>query len=160
MTTYTEADFDAMTWHDCHIWGIRFDVGDSDADDWTNDLVLDIDFIVEWLRPDPSRFAFRVAPASLVFHGVTDPRISISWGSSGFQNALHAVSISGISREQVENQKVYLDRPYFSWRIELNWPAGEIAFGAVGFTQSLLDEPATVDTQHLPRSMRGRRTRG
>jgi hypothetical protein len=160
VTTYTEAEFDNLSWHDCHIWAVHFDVGDPDEGDWTNDLALDLDFILEWLRPEPTRFAFRVAPASLVFHGVTDPRINISWGSSGFQNALHPISIDRIYRDLVQDQKVHLDRPYFSWRIGLNWPEGEIAFGAVGFTQSLLAEPVTVDSQHLPRSVRGRRTRG
>ena len=54
---YTEADFDCLSWHDCHIWGIELRAGDPDDGDWTSDLVLDIDFIVEWIcgnwdRPD------------------------------------------------------------------------------------------------------------
>jgi hypothetical protein len=159
-TTLTEADFDSLSWHDCHIWSVRFDIGDPDEGDWTTDLVLELDFILEWLRPEPTRFAFRVAPACLAFHGVTDPRITISWGASGFQNAIHPVSIDRIDRDRVQDQKVYLDRPYFSWRIALNWPAdGEIAFGAVGFTQSFLAEPVTLESQHLPRSARSRLTR-
>jgi hypothetical protein len=158
--THTEADFDDLSWHDCHIWGLHFDVGDPDEDDWTSDLALDLDYIVEWLRPQPDKLAFRVAPATLVFHGVTDPRISVSWGNSGFQNALHGISIDAIYRERVQEQRVYLDRPYFSWRIAFNWPAGdEITFGAVGFTQSLLADPVVVNTQHLSRSTRSRLTR-
>jgi hypothetical protein len=160
VTTYTEAEFDDLSWHDCHLWAVRFDVGDPDENDWTNDLVLDLDFIVEWQCPNPTRFGFRVAPAQLVFHGVTDPRISINWGTSGFQNVLHPVSIDCIYREQVQDQKVYLDRPYFSWRIAFNWPEGEIVFGAVGFTQSLLAEPVILETQYLPRSVRNRLTSG
>ena len=153
-TVYTDADFDQLSWHDCHLWGLRFEIGDSDEDDWTSDFVLDLDFIVEWLV-EGNQFRFRVAPARLVFHGVTDPRLTIDWGSSGFQNALHHVSIDAIHRERVAEQKVYLDRPYFSWRVALNWPAGgEIAFGAVGFTQTLLAEPALVSSQHLPRKAR------
>jgi hypothetical protein len=122
---------------------------------------LDLDFILEWLRPEPDKFAFRVAPATLVFHGVTDPRLNISWGNSGFQNALHLVSIDHIHREPVQDQKVHLDRPYFSWRVALNWPdGGEITFGAVGFTQSLLAEPVLLETQHLSRSKRRRLING
>jgi len=30
-------------------------------------LELDIDYILEWLRPSESTFAFRVAPAALTF---------------------------------------------------------------------------------------------
>lgn len=155
---YTEADFDQLSWHDCHVWAIRFDVGDPDANDWTSDLILDLDFIVEWVRPSADRFAFRVAPATLIFQGVTDPRVEIHWAKTGFQGALHPVSIAEISRERVQDQKVYLDRPYYSWRIELNWPTGEITFGAVSFTQTLLADPVLKDQQHLSRAERRRLT--
>jgi hypothetical protein len=148
-TTHTEADFDRLSWHDCHIWGIGFAVGDPAEQDWTSDLVFDVDFIVEWLRPSPDKFQFRVARARLVFHGVTDPRIDMNWGDSRYQNAVHAVTIDAIDRELVHDQKVYLDRPYYKWRILLNWPEGEIVFGAVGFTQTLQGDPVLTDKQHL-----------
>ena len=161
MTTYSEGDFDTLSWHDCHVWAVRFDLGDPDEGDWTADLVLDLDFIVEWLPPEATGCRFRVAPATLAFHGVTDPRISINWGASGFQNGIHPVVIDSVERERVPDQKVYLDRPYFSWRIAFNWPAeSEITFGAVGFTQSLLSEPVVVEGQSLPRRMHGRPTTG
>jgi hypothetical protein len=158
MTTHSEADFDRLSWHDCHLWAIRFDVGSAEEDDWTSDLVLDLDFIVEWLRPSENEFAFRVAPATLVFQGVTDPHIAIDWARTGFQGALHLVSIDRITRERVAEQKVFLDRPYYSWRIELNWPDGEITFGAVAFRQTLLADPITLDRQHLSRAERRRLT--
>jgi hypothetical protein len=40
--TYTESDFDRLSWHDCHIWAVEFRAGDSDNEDWTSDLALDI----------------------------------------------------------------------------------------------------------------------
>ncbi len=43
-TRYTEADFEHLSWHDCHIWGLDLHVGDPDEDDWTSDFVFDIDF--------------------------------------------------------------------------------------------------------------------
>ena len=135
--TYTEAVFERLSWHDCHTHAREFRVGDVDADDWTRNLVLDIDFIVEWLCGVDSRAQFRVAPATLTFHGVTDLKINIDWVKSGFQNALHEVSIGGIHRQVIQDQKVFLDRPYYEWRIHLNWPAGQIRFGAAGFTQKL-----------------------
>ena len=157
---YTEADFEHVSWHDCHIWGLDLRVGDPDEDDWTSDLVLDIDFITDWICPVGGGGQFRVAPATLAFHGVTDPRIMIDWGDSGFQVALHGVSIDRIERERVQEQKVYLDRPYYRWSIRLNWPrAGEIAFGAVGFTQILLAEPVLTTKQHLSLRDRNRLTR-
>jgi hypothetical protein len=157
--THTEADFERLSWHDCHIWGLDFHVGQPEEGDWTSDLVLDIDFIIEWMCGVTGGAQFRVAPATLAFHGVTDPRITIDWRNSGFQVALHGVSIDRIDRERVSNQKVYLDRPYYSWRILLNWPnAGEIAFGAVGFTQTLLAEPVLTNRQHLSLQERSRLT--
>ena len=153
----TERDFDRISWHDCHIWGVAFCPGNPKENDWTSDLVLDIDFIVEWVCAVDGRGGeFRVAPAAMVFHGVTDPRIAIDWDSGGAQVALHPVSIDRIDREPVREQKVFLDRPYYRWRILMNWPkGGEIAFGAVGFTQRLLAKPVLTKTQHL--SLAGRR---
>lgn len=154
---YTEADFDRLSWHDCHIWGVEFRAGDADEGDWTSELVLDLDYIVEWLCGTSGGGQFRVAPATLVFHGVTDPKINIDWGHSGFQAALHPVSIGSVERELVRDQQVYLDRPYYRWSIRLNWPeSGAIAFGAVGFTQTLRGEPVLTEKQSLPLSTRSR----
>ncbi len=139
---YTDADFDRLSWHDCHIWAIELPAGDPRKDDWTSDLALDIDFIAEWICGVGRGVQFRVAPATLVFHGVTDPKIAMDWGRSGFQAALHPASIAAIERTPVQHQKVYLDRPYYRWRIGLSWSAdSEITFGAVGFTQTLRAEP-------------------
>ena len=100
-----------------------------------------------------------MAPATLVFHGVTDLKIDIDWGDSGFRTALHPVSIGHLERERIQDQKVYLDRPYYSWRICLNSPnGGGIAFGAVGFTQTLRAEPILSRNQRLSRSERIRLT--
>jgi hypothetical protein len=74
-------------------------VGDRDERDWTSELVLDLDFIVDWMCGVAGGGQFRVAPATLAFHGVTDPRIRIDWGDSGFQVAPHAVSIDRIERD-------------------------------------------------------------
>ena len=155
----TEADFDRMSWHDCHIWRIEFRVGEPAEDDWTAELALGLDFILEWLCGAEGRMAFRVAPASLVFHGVTDPKIAIDWGDSDYQTSIHDVSIARVERERVRNQKVHLDRPYFRWTIALNWPnGGSISLGALGYTQTLLSEPVISTSQRLSLKARGRRT--
>ena len=159
MRPHTEADFDRLSWHDCHIWAIELRAGDPDDGDWTSDLALDIDFIVEWICGVDGDTQFRVAPASLVFHGVTDPKIDIDWGRSALQVAVHPASIGNVERHRLQDQKVYLDRPYYRWRIRLNWPdEGEIAFGAVGFTQTLRAEPVLTKTQCLSLSERSRLT--
>ena len=157
MGAVTEPEFDGWSWHDCHLWGLSFRVGDPDEDDWTADLVLDIDVIVEWICGVSGGHQFRVAPATLVFHGVTDPQIRIDAGDSGHRTAIHLASIDHIERAPVADQKVFLDRPYYRWRILLNWPQGsELAFGAAGFTQTLLADPVLKEVQHLSLTERSR----
>jgi len=88
---------------------------------------------------------------------VTDLVLKIDWGDTGNQVALHEMSIDRLQRELLPDQKVFLDRLYYRWTIRLNWPAaGEISFGAVGFTQTLLAEPILVDAQKLSRQERRR----
>jgi hypothetical protein len=150
-TISTEADFERLSWHDCTIWAIGFRAGDPDRGDWTSELVLDIDFLVEWICGVDGKARFKIAPATLVFRDLTDPKISIDWGRTGFQSSLHPVSIHAIERERVQEQKICFDRPYYSWRIPTNWPeGGEVSFGASGFTQTLRAEPVLTENQHLP----------
>jgi hypothetical protein len=143
-------DFDDLTWHDNALYGLRLDIGDCARGDWHADLVLDIDHIVEWLCGVDRQVRFRVAPATLTFHDVTDLRIAIDCGDSGGQIALHALAINAITRDRILDQKICFDRPYFRWRIALNWPQdGAITFGASGFTQLLRAEPVLLDQQQL-----------
>ena len=146
--------FEDFCWHDDSVYGISLRLGDPDANDWNSDLVLDLDHIVEWVR-GPEAMQFRVAPATLVFHGVSDLCIDIDWGMRGCQVAPWLPSIGHIEREPVQDQKIYLDRPYYLWRIVLNSPAGaSISFGAVDFEMTLRREPLLVEEQHLPASLR------
>jgi hypothetical protein len=155
-------DFSALTWHDNALHGLRLDVGDCTRGDWHADLVLDIDHVVEWLCGVDMQVRFRVAPATLTFHDVTDLRIAIDCGDSGGQIALHPLSIDAITRERIRDQKICFDRPYYRWRIALNGPqGGAIIFGASGFTQVLRAEPVLLDQQQLsPADRIGARTPG
>jgi hypothetical protein len=142
--------FDDLRWHDNALYGLRLDIGDCERNDWHADLVLDIDHIVEWLCSVSSPARFRVAPATLTFHDVTDLTVAIDCGDSGGQIALHPLSIDAISRERILDQKICFDRPYYRWRIALNWPqGGTLTFGASGFTQTLRAEPVVRDEQQL-----------
>jgi hypothetical protein len=146
--TATETDFPQLSWHDCHIWGLEFRVGVEQ--DWTSDFVIRLDFITEWLCSLDGAAEFRVAPAELIFHGVTEPVISIPWPQSVYQVAISLPSIDRIEREPVANQRIFLDRPYHRWTIRLNHPAqGVVSFGAVAFTQQLIGEPLLTGRQHL-----------
>jgi hypothetical protein len=141
---------DGLSWHDNALYGVRLDIGDCARGDWHADLVLDIDHIVEWLCGEGRQIRFRVAPATLTFHHVTDLQIAIDCGDSGGRTALHALSIDAITRERILDQKTCFDRPYYRWRIGLNLPAaGALSFGASGFTQVLRAEPVLLDQQQL-----------
>ena len=145
-----DREFAELTWHDDTIYGFRLEPGDPDRGDWTSDLVLDIDHIVEWICGTDGKVTFRVAPATLTFHDTTDLRVAFDC-DRGHQVALSPLSIASIVREPIQDQKVCLDRPYWRWRIELNDPqGGEIAFGASGFTQTLRAEPKLCAEQRLP----------
>ena len=146
----SSSDFDRLSWHDNALYGLRLDIGDCARGDWHADLVLDTDHIVEWLCGVDRQIRFRVAPATLTFHDVTDLQIAIDCGDSGGQIALHALSIDRITRERIPDQKICLDRPYYRWQIALNLPpGGAINFGASGFTQILRAEPVVLDQQQL-----------
>jgi hypothetical protein len=155
-STHTESDFDLLSWHDSHIHGFEFRIGDSDIDDWTSDLVFDIDFIVEWVCGTDMYPRFQVAPATLTFHDVTDLHIDICWGDSSFQMSLLTSSIDTIERERIENQRIHLDRPYYEWRVLLcDPPAGKTTFGATGLKQELRCSSVLSDHQELPHFKRG-----
>jgi hypothetical protein len=147
--------FSPYAWHDNIVHGMHVALGDHEAGDWRSDLVFDIDHIVNWSCAAEARPIFEVAPATLTFHDAGDLRLSIDCGNTGGQVALHAWSIDCITRERVTDQKVCLDRPYFRWRIELNWPkGGAIEFAASGFTQALRASPVSSEVVQLPAKLR------
>ena len=125
-------DFDAYSWHDNHVHAFRIREGAHG----TGEHVLDLDYILEWLSVPEGPFRFRVAPATLTFHGVVALRLSLDYAilSAG----MTPFSIQGIERE------VHLydnGLSSFRWRIPINWPEGEITFIASGFTQVLRAAP-------------------
>lgn len=110
--TYTEVDFDNLSWHDCNVWRIEFRVGDPEENDWTSDLVLGIDFITAWLCGVDRMCRFMVAPATLVFHDLMDLSIHIDWDKA---ELAHEASIHRIERELVDPSEIkqrgwHLDR--------------------------------------------------
>ena len=149
-TSWSEADFESLSWHDNHIYGFHIAMGDFERGDWRSELVLDIDHIVEWVKGGERGVQFRVAPATLTFHHVTDLHLDLDWGDSGFQVNINEASIDAITRAQVPDQKICLDRPYYRWTVATNSPqGGKIVFGAWGFTQLLRAEPSLQDEQKL-----------
>lgn len=149
-------DYEPHAWHDDTLYGLRLEIGDPERDVWRSDLALDLDHIVEWICGTEGGAQFRVAPATLTFHNVTDLQIAVDCGDTGGQVALYPLSIDAITRERIVEQKICFDRPYYRWRIALNWPrGGEIRFGATKFTLDLRAEPVLQDQQQLSPLDRG-----
>ena len=157
--TYTEADFHELSWHDCSIWGMALHNGGGEPAFEPADLVLDIDFIVEWLCGVGAPARFRVAPAALVFHQVTDLRITVETTHSGdYRMAVSPWPILRIDRESIERPEGYPGPTSYAWTLALGTPTpGEIHFGARGFTQELRAEPVLTERQSLTIGERERR---
>lgn len=114
---WTDRDFEYMGWHDNHIYKVRL----------TNDLELDIDYILQWNKPDIEGlpFTFWVAPATLVFTRVKDLSFDFE---TGFENAF---IIEEIERPTAENGN--------QWVIVTR--QGDIQFGCDGFEQFIRQDP-------------------
>jgi len=114
---WTETDFENMGWHDCRIYKIRL----------TDNLELDIDYILQWNKPDIEGlpFTFWVAPATLVFRNISNIQFEID---TAFDEA---VEIEDIELNKIENK--------LQWTIITQ--QGDIEFVADGFTQWIRQEP-------------------
>jgi len=140
-------DFEKINWHDNAIHGIRIL---ENEDGCGGELILDIDFIVEWLPPENNMFKFRIAPTDLTFHDVSDLVMSIDYASA--TAAVQPMAIHEIHREVVTYSNGYSS---FAWKIEINWPPKSfIAFRSSGFTQVLRSQPITSWAQYLSPSER------
>src|SRR4051812_29273511 len=110
--------------HSCRLRGISWAVGDPEDGDWTSELILDLDYLVEWVCVDSEPCRFKIAPAQVVFSGVTDLKSHLVWGSTGFQVSVADAVIWSVERSAIADQKVFLDRPYYAWRIQFHAPDG------------------------------------
>ncbi|MDA1325887.1 MAG: hypothetical protein O3C34_14215 [Proteobacteria bacterium] len=137
-----------ISFHDNLIYGLHLATPDPDASLWRSDLVLDIDHIVDWICGTDGGAQFRVAPATLIFHDVTDLKMSIDFDGSDHRQTLNELSIADITTQPASASGA---GDYFHWRIALNLPqGGEIAFGASGYTLTLRANPVLLDEQRLP----------
>ena len=134
-------DFEKMSWHDCHVHGLEFRPGEHG----TGELLLDLDFILEWIPGEQGRCQFRIAPATLRFQEVFGLKFSVDFASA----AMGPFSIAGIERIQLPGVDAH------EWTIPINWPAGELTFQATGFTQELTGPWHIKNQQHLDPGERG-----
>ncbi len=114
---WTDADFEKMGWHDCHIYKIKL----------SDKLELDIDYILQWNKPDIEGlpFTFWVAPATLVFKNIKNIQFEID---TAFDKAV-----------EIEDIELNKSEKKIQWTIITH--QGEIEFTADGFTQWIRQEP-------------------
>lgn len=101
------------------------------------DLILDIDFICAWICNENRTYSFKVCPADLVFHNVSDFKKSVDCDDS------KGGIIMDIEKDKIKN-------PYYKWNIDLLTPDNSfISFIATGFTLTTRKEPVLTDRQSL-----------
>ena|SRR5215472_4730145 len=139
-TVWTDADFETMGWHDNAVHAIAVEP----APPHPGSLLLDIDYIVEWVRrPGPGGLLSSwVCPATLVFHQAWDLVTDINLQGWSFQLSIGAIERSGPD-----------EHGSFNWSIE-----GDLftmSLRAAGFTQYLRRAPIYVPGQRLSAEERG-----
>jgi hypothetical protein len=135
---WTHAQFEQMSWHDNHVHALRFVQGEYGS----GDLILDIDYIVEWVR-EPAEMKFRILPATLRFTGVTNLRVTLDYASATAAMGPFSIHTIGRRTEARERYEAQL------WTIMLNWPVGELSFEAGGYEQTGWGKLVLASRQHL-----------
>lgn len=144
----TTDNFEELSWHDNAIHAFRILEGD---DNTGGQLLLDVDYIAEWLQGSDKGFNFKIVPSDLTFHDVSDLAISVDYAAA--TAAVQPMTIHEIIREVVTYSNGYSS---YKWKIEINWPPkGFISFQATGFTQVPRMEPVVSGAQYLSPSERG-----
>lgn len=142
---WTDADFDAMSWHDNHVHALEIRSGDHSA----GELLLGLGYILEWLPPVQGVHTFRIAPAVLHFRDVIDLSIQLDYATPSA--ALTPFSISSITKDV----HAFPTRGHtYRWKIDVNWPEGSITFLASGYSQSLTGPAVVTPEQFLSLAQR------
>lgn len=140
--------FDQMSWHDNAIHGFRIIEGPENA---FGQLVLDIDFIEEWLQNEDGSFSFKVVPSDLIFNDVSDLVVSIDYAS--VTAAVQPMTIGEISREPISYPN---GQGSYKWTVDINWPSkSSLKFEASGFKLSKRMASVTTGAQYLSPKERG-----
>lgn len=144
---FITGDFETIYWHDNAIHGFRIL---EDQNEGCGELILDIDFITEWLAPQDNHYNFKITPSDLTFHEVSDLVMSVNYAAASA--TVQPMIIREIQREAHTYPNGYSS---FAWKINLNWPPNStISFQASGFTQVARMEPIVSRAQYLSPSER------
>jgi len=131
-TVWTDADFDLMSWHDATLWSM---VADPDA----FLFLLDLDYIFQWVPPEPNEtyFKFWVAPVTMVFENAHTIGIDI-------HSAQGHIEIAGLYREApaLTPNGAFTEHTYhFECR------EGDVRIRATGFKMFVRRPPSLLGVQ-------------
>jgi hypothetical protein len=141
---YTEVDFDQLSWHDNCIHGFKLE-----SEGERDEILLDIDFITEWICDYGANAGFMLAPSTIAFRDITDLTVSIVVPSSGYRVFHRGIYIDRIERSRLQG----IAAEYYAWDIKVCAPySGGFQFGASGFTMKLMAPPVFSKQQWLGRS--------
>jgi hypothetical protein len=139
-TIWTEADFGTMNWHDNAVHAIAWEPVDGNP----GRLLLDIDYIVEWVAPQPPsrQLSFWISPATLAFDPAWDLTTEIDRTGWAF-----VLFLDRIIRSEPD------ERGTSEWTLEGDGIT--INLGAPGFTQYLRRPPVYHGGHFLSVEQRG-----
>lgn len=143
---WTEEDFENMGWHDAMIYAFSLQVN---PDTGLGELLLDIDYIFQWIKPVPpaEHFTFFVAPCTLVFKEATNLVIDIETGR------LASLELEIADLNLLET--LTFEHGYKTLRWNLETQRGDVNFEAVGFEQFVRMNPKHIQRQQLTLEERG-----
>jgi hypothetical protein len=144
---WTEADFTEMGWSDCIIHAISVGGHDGEQDDDripNGRLLLDLDYIVRWVKPVPPspHYSYWIAPATLVFENAWDMDGGIAPSDDGLMEVY-----------ELERLPSPDDRPHPVWDFH-GWNFG-LSVRATGYTQYIRQQPQHTTTSPLTMAQRG-----
>ena len=139
---WSEEDFDHLAWRDCTIHALAFPLG-------AFDLLLDIDYIFEWISPvEPERnYQFWIAPVTLAFENVHEIKID-------FDICDH-IQIGNIEREKATPRESEYIHRFKEWNWDISCTRGDITFLATGFKMFARTPPLLAAVSRLDPAARG-----
>jgi len=142
--------FDENCFHDNLIHGISFV-----TENFRSDLCLDIDYIIQWpqcIGAEDDEPLFIVSKALLSFHDLTDLKVNMDWGASGFSTSVTGFFIERIDQEKIDTPLLFEN--YYKWDIVICDHRSKLSFGASGMSLDLIGGAMSVNRQYLTENER------
>jgi len=134
---YALDDWEALGFHDCYVYGVRWDYEEFS-------LCLDLDYIVKWIEPQPDEQSYRfwVCSAELQFNDVSDAQMDIDWRGWAPECQINEI-------RRAESRKTPNGFTEWHWELDLAKPEGRISLWATGFDLKLRKPPILSNTQYI-----------